>query len=237
MEADAPLVADREPPVLSEPRQRPLHHPPVPAQPLRALYPLPRYPALDAALPECGSAPGDVVPLIGVELVGTLPRPASRAFDRLDAIYQSFHHRRVVPVSGCQYHRERNTLPADRNVALRAGHPPGLAFVRRLGTGTSAPFLAGILALSRLALDQSSLSASPSRSSGALRNRPRTPASCQSRGLLQQVMPLPPPTSRDSVSRGTPDLSTKMMSPSTAPSATLGPHLRVWATPRVTAAR
>ena len=32
-----PLVAYRQPPVAGEPRQRSLHHPPVPPQPLAAL--------------------------------------------------------------------------------------------------------------------------------------------------------------------------------------------------------
>ena len=47
-----PLVADREPAVLGKPRQCPLHHPPVSSQLLAALYPLPGYPTLDAALPQ-----------------------------------------------------------------------------------------------------------------------------------------------------------------------------------------
>jgi hypothetical protein len=46
------LISDREPSVLTEPRARPLHHPPVPAESLLALNALPGYPALDAASPE-----------------------------------------------------------------------------------------------------------------------------------------------------------------------------------------
>jgi hypothetical protein len=52
MDVVPPLVADREPAVLSKPGQCPLHHPPVSSQLLAALYALPGYAALYPALPQ-----------------------------------------------------------------------------------------------------------------------------------------------------------------------------------------
>ena len=55
----ASLITDRQPPILRYPRQRPLHYPPVPPQLLAALYLLPGYAALDAALLERPESPPD----------------------------------------------------------------------------------------------------------------------------------------------------------------------------------
>jgi hypothetical protein len=55
----ASLITDRQPPILRYPRQRPPHYPPVPPQLLAALYLLPGYAALDAALLERTSSPPD----------------------------------------------------------------------------------------------------------------------------------------------------------------------------------
>jgi hypothetical protein len=54
MDVVTPLIANREPAVLSKPGQCALHYPPVPSQLLGALYALSRYPALYPA-PSQGS--------------------------------------------------------------------------------------------------------------------------------------------------------------------------------------
>ncbi len=109
-------------------------------------------------------------------------------------------------------------MGVDHKMALRAR----FAAIRRIRPGLSAPFLAGMLALSRLALDQSILSASPSRSSSTRCSLSHTAASCQSRSLLQQVMPLPQPISAGSISQGMPLLRTKIIPDRAALSGTLG---------------
>src|SRR5215211_4250805 len=71
-----PLVAHRKPTVARKPRQRTLHHPPVPSELLARVDP----PAGDAGgyapLPERLPAAREVVCLVGVQLRGTLARPA-----------------------------------------------------------------------------------------------------------------------------------------------------------------
>jgi hypothetical protein len=56
MDVVPPLVADREPAVLSKPGQCPLHHPPVSSQLLGALNALPGYAPLYPALPKSSFA-------------------------------------------------------------------------------------------------------------------------------------------------------------------------------------
>ena len=52
MDVLTPLIANREPAVLSKPGQCALHYPPVPPQLLAALNSLSRYAALDGTLSE-----------------------------------------------------------------------------------------------------------------------------------------------------------------------------------------
>jgi hypothetical protein len=82
--------------------------------------------------------------------------------------------------------------------------------------------LAGTLAESRHALDQSISSVWPSLSSKARCSRSHTPASCQSRSLRQHVEPDPQPISLGSISHGMPVLSTKTMPVRAARSGTWG---------------
>ena len=82
MDVVPPLVADREPTVFGKPRQCALHHPPVSSQLLAALYAFPGYAALDAALSQSPFALLVVVGFVGVQLLRTLPRPATWALPR-----------------------------------------------------------------------------------------------------------------------------------------------------------
>src|SRR5215207_6814457 len=214
----APLVADREPAKLGQPRQRPLNHPPVPPQLLRTLYLLPGYAPLDPAFLERPRTLLVVVGFVGVKLLGTLPRPALRAFDGLDRVQKFLEEHRVVDVSGTRDHRERDAPPVDHHVALRAR----FSLIRRIRTGFWTPFLAGMVAESKEARSHSIWSASPRRSSRTCRRRSHTPASCHSLRRRQQVMPLPQPISFGSISQGMPLLSTKMMPLRAARSSTRG---------------
>ena len=81
----APLVADLQAPVADQPRQRPLHHVPVAAQPLARLDAAPGDPGRDAAPAQRQTAARVVVPLVAMQLGRALarpPRPPSRALDR-----------------------------------------------------------------------------------------------------------------------------------------------------------
>jgi hypothetical protein len=127
-----------------------------------------------------------------------------------------------VNVNRCTDYRERNSFGVDHRsnatLALRAR----FSFIRRIGAGTFAPFLAATLAESTAAHDQSILPASPNLSSSIWCSFSHTPASCQSLSLRQQVIPLPQPISGGRYSHGKPVFSTKMMPVSAAQFGTLG---------------
>ena len=94
---------------------------------------------------------------------------------------------RIVGVGGRKTHRQRNTAPIHHEVVLGAE----LAAVGRVRPGRLAPLLARTLRLSTLARDQSRTASSPSQFNSLVCSFSQTPASCQSRNRLQQVMPLP----------------------------------------------
>src|SRR5215218_8573824 len=118
-----PLVAHRKPTVARKPRQRTLHHPPVPSELLARVDP----PAGDAGgyapLPERLPAAREVVCLVGVQLRGTLARPAgapTRLADRRNGVHRLHQHLRVVDVGSAEDYRERDAPSVRNNVALRA---------------------------------------------------------------------------------------------------------------------
>jgi hypothetical protein len=129
---------------------------------------------------------------------------------------------RVVAVGSRQERGKRDAGSVDHKMALRAGHPLGLAPIRRIRSDELAPLVDGILALSRAARLQSMRSASPSRSSSVWCSRSQTAASCQSRKRRQQVIPEPQPISGGNNSQGIPDFSTKTIPVKAARSPTRG---------------
>ena len=75
------LVADLQPPVADQPRQRPLHHVPVAAQPLVRLDAAPGDPGRDAGPAQRQTAARVVVPLVAMQLCPQ-PNQATRAGQR-----------------------------------------------------------------------------------------------------------------------------------------------------------
>jgi hypothetical protein len=206
----APLVANREPAILRKAGQRAFHDPPVTPQSLARVDPA-SGDAWGYAPPSQGfSTTREVVSLVGVELVGTLPRSAgttTRPLDRLDAIHSLIQDLRVVDVCGGEHYRQWDASSVRNKVALRAR----FSLIRRIRSGFRAPLLAGMLAESREACSQSIRSASPRRSSKMRCSLSHTRASCHSRKRRQQVIPEPQPISWGSISQGMPLLSTKTM--------------------------
>jgi len=159
----ASLVADLQPPIADQPRQRPLHHIPVPAEPLARLDPASGDPGDDPASTQRPPAARVVIPLVTVELGGPLARPTRPtppAFDRRHRIHHLLQQHRVVGVGRRQPDPQRDAAPLDQQVVLGAG----LAAVRRVRAGQAAPRLARTLSESRLARDQSSWPWRPSSS-------------------------------------------------------------------------
>src|SRR5215211_1659916 len=205
-----PLIAHRQPAILAQPRQRTLHHPPVPSQLLARVDPT----AGDAwgyiPPPQGLPAAGEVVGFVGVQLLRALARPSgfpTRPLGRLDAIHGLLQNLRVMDVCGAENYCERDTSSVCHNMALRVR----LSLICRIRAGSLTPLLAGTLAESKEALSQSMRSASPRRSKSARCSSSHTPASCQSRKRRQQVDPDPQPISWGSISQGMPLLRTKTM--------------------------
>jgi hypothetical protein len=208
MDVVAPLIADREPAVLRKPGKRALHNPSVSTQLRAALYALSCYAALYPTPSQSSLALSVVVGFVGVQLLGTFPRPAlTGTLDGLYGIEEFFEEHRVVDVCGREHYREWDAPSVRNNVALRAL----LSFIRRIRSSFRAPLLAGMLAESSEARSQSIWSASPRRLSKRRCSLSHTPASCHSFRRRQQVIPDPQPISWGSISQGIPLLRTNTM--------------------------
>lgn len=115
-------------------------------------------------------------------------------------------------------HRQRKTRSVYYDMAFGAD----FAAIRRILAGLFAPPGAGTLALSSAARSQSMCPASCRRCKSIRCSLAQRPACCQSRSRLQQVMPLPHPSSRGSISPEMPLFKTNRMPVSTARSAMRG---------------
>jgi hypothetical protein len=216
MDVRPPLVAYAQPPSVGKPGQRPLHHPAVPTQPLARIDASPGYARLYAPLPERVSAAGEIVALIGMDLIRPPSWYSARGPDRFDALYEPLEDTGAVDVGTGQDHRERQTLTVDQETALGA-RPTS---VYRVRTGLLAPFFAGTQAESNDARDQSMRPSLPSLSSRARRSACHTSLRCQSRSRRQQVTQLHP-NSLGSICQGMPLFRTEIM-PAKARSGTSG---------------
>jgi hypothetical protein len=218
VDARPSLIAHRQPAIPAQPRQRTLHNPPVLPQSLARVDSASGDAWGYVPLPQGLTATREVVAFVGVQLLGTLPRSATRALDGLYGIYSLFQDLRVMDVCGSEDYRERDASSVRNNMALRAR----LCLIRRIRSGLLAPLLAGTLAESKQALSQLISSASPRRSKSSRCSSSHTPASCQSRKRRQQVEPDPQPISLGSISHGMPLFKTKTMPVRAARSSTRG---------------
>lgn len=205
------FIADLQPPVSIQPREGPLHNPPIAPQPLRAFHTPSGDPRGDPKPSQPKLLLGRIIGFVRMQLLGPLSGPAPRTLDRLNGIEGRFHHPAVVDVGCREGHRQRDAVLVDHKMALR----PLFAAIRRIRPGRCAPPGAGTVAESKEARDQSILSASPSRSSSAWCKSFQTPACCQDRSLRQQVMPLPQPISLGNISQGMPVINTNTIPVST----------------------
>ena len=221
MDIDPPLVTHLEATEAVEPGERPLDHPAIAPERLAGLDPPARDAAGDATAAQIVPTAWEIVALVGMQLGRPLPWSAVRSLDRCDRFDQFFEDDRVVDIGRGEPDREWDALAVDHEVPFR----PRFATVGRIGADRlvrSAPLFAGILEASRLARDQSMVSAFPNRSSTARWSRCHTPACCHSRSRRQQVTPLPQPSSWGRYSQGSPVLSTKRMPVSAARSGIRG---------------
>ena len=131
------LAADDQASVPRQPGECALHHSAMASQPVLRFDPLPRDPMLDPALDAGVAAAAVVVPLIGVQLIGTTAgAPASAGPDRNYGVEQWLEHAALVHV--CRRHRgsEREALAVDEEMVLAAGPP----LVGRVRDDVAPPF-------------------------------------------------------------------------------------------------
>src|SRR5215204_4100010 len=198
------------------PTNRALDHPAVATQPHAALDSATREARRDTPLAQLLPQGPVVIRLVGVQLRGALPRAPTLATHRGDGVHHLQHPFPVRHVRTRE--RDREWEPSAvyhlmafraRFAAVRRARPDGAPFFR------GAP-LARTLTESMLARLQSISPACSNRLSSSWCNLRQTPARCQSRSLRQQVIPLPQPISRGSISQGTPLRRTKRMPVSAA---------------------
>src|SRR5215204_3303666 len=136
MDVVSALVAHLQPPEAVQPRQSPLHYPPVSAQLLPGFDAPPSYPRGYAPLPQGLAASRKVISLVGMQLVGSLARtPTRRLADRFDGIDCLFQYLGVVNVGSRVDHGQRDASPIYHNMALRAL----FALICRVRAGLLAP--------------------------------------------------------------------------------------------------
>ena len=152
----------------------------------------------------------------GWSLAGTA-RTHSGADDGWDGVNQRKQLRRVVRVSGRKTHGERDTVPIHYQVVLGAG----LATVDRVRSRLLAPLWPARSGYRDwpAPVDGGLV---PNQFSSLTCSRCQTPASCQSRGLRQQVVPLPQPSSVGKNRHGHPVRKAKTMPPRAARSGMRG---------------
>ena len=207
MNVDATLESGAQLAEGCQPRVRALDHPAVAPEPIIALDASAGDAILDPAAFEMGAASRKVVTLVRMQFPGPPARLASPAAHRRQGVDQFLEDHRVVAVGPGDAEDQRDALAVRDEVAFAAEFAP----VRGVGPRVRAPRGLGTLAPSMLTRLKSSLSTLRSSPRSA-RCRPcHTPAACQSRSRLQQVMPLPKPNSWGSSSQGMPVRSTKRM--------------------------
>jgi putative spermidine/putrescine transport system substrate-binding protein len=215
------LVANAQAATAKQPGERALHYPAVPTKALARVNASPGYSWGNAARAQRTPQVREVIGLVGVEFgrsSARSPRSSSRADDGWNGVEQRDELSRIVGVGGREADCQWNTGLVHDEVVLGAG----LAAVGRVRPGRRAPFLARTLRLSALARDQSMAASSPSQFKSRSCSFCQTPTACQSRNRLQQVMPLPQPSSFGSSRQGHPVRKTKTMPARAARGGTRG---------------
>ena len=187
MDIQRSFKADSQLAKACKPAVRPLHHPPVFAQPLAALNASSGNSANDAPLPQVGSASLEVVAFVGVQLCRSSTGTSWQASNRRNRVHAPLEHLGVVPVRAADQDHQWDASGIYDDVPLGAE----LASVRGVWARFLAPRGLGTEEPSMLARLQSIWSCSRKRVSMAWCSCSRTPAAFQSRRRRQQVMPLP----------------------------------------------
>lgn len=203
---------------LVEPGAGSLNYPAVLAQPLAGVPAASGDPNLDASHTYRTAMRRIVVSLVGMQLLRPLSGSTTTLLYRLNCVQHRLKHLNIVRVGRRYLYSKWNPAALYHKMALRAR----FASIRRIRAGFTAPRGAATQNESTLARLQSIWSCWPNLSRSTWWSFLHTPASCQSRSLLQHVTPEPHPNSSGSIFHGMPLLSTKIMPVKTALFDTLG---------------
>ena len=160
MDIGTALVADGQATEAVQPGERALDHPAMLSQSFAGVDAFARYTAGDVSTPQGLPTPGNVVGLIGVQLLGPLAPSPVRLLNGRDGIQQIREDDRVVAVGATEDCGQRHPAAIGQDVPFGAG----FATIGGVGTNVVAPLLAGMLAESTAARLQSICPASPRRS-------------------------------------------------------------------------
>ncbi len=206
------FVAHFQPPETVQPSLGPFYDPAVSAQLFTPVHIPSRNSGKDVVLTQERSILTAVIAFIGMQFMWALAWATTLLANGGDSLYQLWQQSGFVDIGRCVTNHQRNPLSFDHKMALRAR----FSSIRRVRASLFAPPGAGTIPASTQARDQSNCSASPSRSNKTRCSLSNTPALCQSRNRLQQVIPLPQPNSLGSISQGIPVLSTNKIPLNTA---------------------
>ena len=106
MDIRTALVTDGKPTIASQPGQRALDDPPVASQFLACFHATSCYPRPDAALAKEPAAAGKIVTFVGMELTGSLARPAPLAPHGDYGVDEFGEHLGIVHVGTGERHGE-----------------------------------------------------------------------------------------------------------------------------------
>jgi hypothetical protein len=160
---------------------------------------------LNSSFPQLLLMPFRSVASVSLHSVWPVARPAWLSGDWRNGVDQGQELRHIVCIRRGNRCREGNSRCIGNHVMLTSG----FAAIRRVRADFCPPSTARTEALSTTARDQSIWSAAWSHDRRTWWSVCQTPASCQSRSRRQQVIPLPQPISRGSISQGIPLRSTK----------------------------
>lgn len=185
------FIANTQPTVLMQPADRTLHHPAMPSHDFGIRSASTRNHRLDSSIPQRHPMGHRIVRFIRPQTLGGLTGPTSFPRHRRNGIHQRKKLGHVVTVRRRKDNRKRDAVGIREDVVFRSVFPA----IRRVGAGLRPPKTARTFELSATARDQLILLALRRWLSIAWWMSCHTPACCQSRRRLQQVIPQPHPSS------------------------------------------
>ncbi len=141
----------------------------------------------DAALGTGFAAPGKVINFVGMQFFRSMSGSTASVAQCGNSVKHRFQHPGIIYICCSESDHKRNSISIREDMMFTTRTPP----IYRIWFGFFAPLFACTTETSIQALDQSNFLASCKcfRITGGIFSQ--TPAFCQSRSLLQQVIPLP----------------------------------------------